>query len=166
MKMVATMNALEAIYNTPGEPGIVLRVLRPASDSSDPEAGAGTVIVIDADASENRLMSDRFAELILAGVVDYSGIRREKPIISPLPNVPEVVISPLVWLVRGFRDPSNRYLVEANKDGSPNLGSMRHGGNFAVGSDFAFGELVGEYYGAVPIFDRPVKNGDRTKWGM
>jgi hypothetical protein len=112
------------------------------------------------------LMSDQFAQLTLAGVVDYIGIRRERPIISRLPNVPTVSGNPLVWLMRDGRGPGHRCIVQSDENGDPFLKSVMPGGNYAISSHVDFGRMVGEEYGAIPIFDKPGKSDDRTTWGQ
>src|SRR3712207_3329722 len=100
------MNALEEIYHSSGGPRIVLRVLRPVPDTkaSTPEI-TGTVPDTEVGTPEvtGMLMSDQYTEFTLAGVVDYVGTRRERPIVSPLPTVPQVGPNPLVWLMRGLK---------------------------------------------------------------
>jgi hypothetical protein len=163
------MNTLEEIYNPPGGPGIVLRVLRPASDAkaSTPEiTGIAPDIEVGTLEVTGTLMSDQFSEFTLAGVVDYAGFRRERPIISPLPNVPRVGPNPLVWLMRGLKGVDHRCIVQTGENGGPYMGPVLPGGNYAVSFDVEFGRMVGENYGAIPIFDKPGKGDDRTMWGM
>lgn len=175
--MGTAMNELEAIYNTPGEPAIVLRVHRPASDEEAVTSEATRKVLAEIETripmgmslggqrSTAVLMSDQFAQLTVAGVVDYAGIRMERPIFSPLPNVHTVRGNPLVWLARGMRGAGHRCIVQSDENGDPILANVIAGGNFAFSSHVDFGRMVGDNYGAVPIFDKPARKGG-TAWGQ